>query len=65
MYAEPVMHFRTEEVPYTGLLDCGRKIVAEEGWGVLARAWWLTVLGMVLSLGTPVLLRWGKLGQGW
>jgi hypothetical protein len=28
MYAEPVMHFRTE-VPYTCLLDCGCKIVAE------------------------------------
>jgi hypothetical protein len=31
--AEPVMHFLTEEVPYTSLLNCGRKIVAEEGWG--------------------------------
>jgi hypothetical protein len=50
------MHFRTEEVPYTGLLVCGRKIVAEEGWGVLARAWWLTVIRMVLSL---------ALGQVW
>ncbi|KAF8187001.1 hypothetical protein K438DRAFT_1973184 [Mycena galopus ATCC 62051] len=62
MYAEPVMHFRTDEVPYTGLLDGGRKMVAEEGWGVLARAWWLTVLRMVLPLGILVLLQWGK---GW
>lgn len=52
VYPEPVMEFRTEEAPYTSLLDCGRKMVAEEGWGVLTRAWWLTALGMILSLGT-------------
>ncbi|KAJ6536360.1 hypothetical protein B0H19DRAFT_1183281 [Mycena capillaripes] len=53
--AEPVMHFRpTDESPYTSLLDCARKVIAEEGWGVLARAWWLTAIGMLLPL-APVL----------
>jgi hypothetical protein len=58
VYAERVMHFRTEEAPYTSLLDCGRKMVAEEGWSVLTRAWWLTALGMARWFGTPTLLRW-------
>jgi hypothetical protein len=58
VYAERAMHFRTEEAPYTSLLDCGRKMVAEEGWGVLARAWWLTALRMAQWFGTPALLRW-------
>ncbi|KAJ7092949.1 mitochondrial carrier [Mycena belliarum] len=53
-YAEEVVEFRTEAEPYTGLLDCGRKIVAEEGWGVLTRAWWLTALTVLLTL--PALL---------
>ncbi|KAF7375360.1 hypothetical protein MSAN_00423500 [Mycena sanguinolenta] len=60
--AEPVMEFRPVfnigadvvgeegEEPYTGLLDCARKIVAEEGWGVLARAWWLNAALMALAL---------------
>ncbi|KAK7055824.1 hypothetical protein R3P38DRAFT_3385684 [Favolaschia claudopus] len=30
---------------YTGLVDCLRKVVREEGWGVLARAWWLALGG--------------------
>ncbi|KAJ7231414.1 hypothetical protein B0H12DRAFT_1146655 [Mycena haematopus] len=58
---EPVIEFResgadAEEAPYTGLLDCARKIVAEEGWGVLTRAWWLTALGVLLTLGTPEMI---------
>ncbi|KAF7335721.1 hypothetical protein MVEN_02227600 [Mycena venus] len=56
--AEPVMEFRgtdidSGEAPYTGLLDCTRKIVAEEGWSVLTRAWWLTLAAMVLSVAAP------------
>ncbi|KAF8179396.1 hypothetical protein K438DRAFT_1255589 [Mycena galopus ATCC 62051] len=59
VYAEQVMHFRTEEAPYTSLLDCGRKMAAEEGWGVLARAWWLTAIRMAQWFCAPaVLLRW-------
>ncbi|KAJ7147804.1 hypothetical protein C8R43DRAFT_523902 [Mycena crocata] len=45
VYGEDVMQFRTGEVaPYTSLLDCGRKIVREEGARVLTRAWWITAL---------------------
>ncbi|KAJ7852822.1 hypothetical protein B0H14DRAFT_799430 [Mycena olivaceomarginata] len=55
---EPVMEFRGTgesadfdggKEPYTGLLDCARKIVAEEGWVVLTRAWWLTVVLLLLG----------------
>ncbi|KZO98336.1 hypothetical protein CALVIDRAFT_562253 [Calocera viscosa TUFC12733] len=44
---EDVIHLRTPESggePYEGLRDCWRKIVQEEGWRVLARAWWLTLI---------------------
>ena len=37
---------RTEQEPYTGLIDCGKKIVEEEGWGALYHAWWWTMLGL-------------------
>jgi hypothetical protein len=54
--AEPVMDFRgAEEAPYTSLVDCARKMVDEEGWRVLARAWWLTALGMLLGAGAMVM----------
>lgn len=36
---------RTEREPYVGLLDCAKRIVDEEGWTALYRAWWLTMLG--------------------
>ncbi|KAJ7677069.1 mitochondrial carrier [Mycena polygramma] len=55
---ESVTQFRTEEAPYTSLLDCARKIVAEEGWGVLTRAWWVTVLTMLPLLVAPALALW-------
>ncbi|KAF8173248.1 hypothetical protein K438DRAFT_1940283 [Mycena galopus ATCC 62051] len=59
--AEPVMEFRSTDVeegeaPYTGLLDCARKIVKEEGWGVLTRAWWLTAAVMLLALAMPQMI---------
>ncbi|KAJ7450521.1 hypothetical protein FB451DRAFT_719078 [Mycena latifolia] len=53
---EAVMDFRTQEEPYTGLIDCARKMVHEEGWGVLTRAWWLTALSMLLPLLTPAMV---------
>ncbi|KAJ6468207.1 hypothetical protein C8R45DRAFT_1017919 [Mycena sanguinolenta] len=67
--AEPVMEFRPVltvgadavgeegEEPYTGLFDCARKIVAEEGWGVLARAWWLNVALLALTLSARMIPR--------
>jgi hypothetical protein len=40
---------RNEDDPYLGLVDCGKRIVDEEGWMVLYRAWWLTMLGGILG----------------
>lgn len=45
---EDVVRRRNEEDPYTGLGDCVRRIVTEEGRGTLFRAWWLTLLGQLL-----------------
>jgi len=42
---EDVIGLRSEGDPYLGLVDCGKRIVAEEGYGALYRAWWLTLLG--------------------
>ncbi|KAF7335722.1 hypothetical protein MVEN_02227700 [Mycena venus] len=55
---EPVVAFRHTVVdggvvPYTSLFDCARKIVAEEGWGVFTRGWWLTFIALLLSVLTP------------
>jgi len=43
---ENVISLRTEQEPYTGLIDCAKKIVEEEGCGALYRAWWWTMLGL-------------------
>ncbi|KAF9227393.1 hypothetical protein BS17DRAFT_775408 [Gyrodon lividus] len=42
---EDVIGLRTEREPYTGLVDCAKRIIDEEGWGALYRAWWLTMIG--------------------
>ncbi|KAG2078997.1 hypothetical protein BDR04DRAFT_1124084 [Suillus decipiens] len=42
---EDVIGLRTDREPYVGLIDCGKRIIEEEGWGALYRAWWLTTLG--------------------
>ncbi|KAF8444559.1 hypothetical protein L210DRAFT_3394255 [Boletus edulis BED1] len=42
---EDVIGLRSEREPYIGLVDCGKRIVDEEGWSALYRAWWLTMLG--------------------
>ncbi|KAL4073975.1 mitochondrial carrier [Scleroderma citrinum] len=44
---EDVIGLRTDRALYTGLIDCGKRIIEEEGWGALYRAWWLTMLGCV------------------
>ncbi|KAJ7608166.1 mitochondrial carrier domain-containing protein [Roridomyces roridus] len=57
VYGEPVVELRgVDEAPYTGLVDCAKQIVREEGWRVLFRAWWVTVLGMMLPLLVPLLM---------
>ncbi|KAL0072434.1 hypothetical protein AAF712_000197 [Marasmius tenuissimus] len=42
---EDVIGLRNEEDPYLGLLDCAKRILDEEGWRALYRAWWITLLG--------------------
>ncbi|KAI6134478.1 mitochondrial carrier [Pisolithus croceorrhizus] len=44
---EDVIGLRSDRAPYTGLIDCAKTIVEEEGWTALYRAWWLTMLGCV------------------
>jgi len=49
---EDVICLRTPENGgelYEGMRDCWRKVVAEEGWTVLARAWWLTCIATVAA----------------
>ncbi|KAG9079616.1 hypothetical protein FRC06_007627 [Ceratobasidium sp. 370] len=46
---EDVIALRSEEDPYRGLLDCGKRIVGEEGAGSLFRAWWLTMVAVTLG----------------
>ncbi|KAK7053333.1 hypothetical protein VNI00_003959 [Paramarasmius palmivorus] len=42
---EDVIGLRNEEDPYLGLVDCAKRIIDEEGWQALYRAWWITLLG--------------------
>jgi len=42
---EDVIGLRQENDPYLGLTDCAKRIVDEEGWTTLYRAWWATLLG--------------------
>ncbi|KAJ6589707.1 hypothetical protein B0H19DRAFT_1367922 [Mycena capillaripes] len=56
VYSAELMEFRTDKAPYTGLLDCARKIVDEEGWTVLMRAWWLTGVLIGPLLLPPVIM---------
>ncbi|KAG6832597.1 hypothetical protein H0H92_014433 [Tricholoma furcatifolium] len=46
---EDVIGLRNETDPYLGLVDCGKRIIDEEGWTSLYRAWWITLLGGVGS----------------
>lgn len=48
---EDVIGLRHEKDPYLGLVDCAKKVVDEEGWQALYRAWWLTALS---SLGNAL-----------
>ncbi|KAF9566722.1 hypothetical protein CPC08DRAFT_740510 [Agrocybe pediades] len=42
---EEVIGLRHEGDPYHGLVDCAQRIINEEGWMTLYRAWWITLLG--------------------
>jgi hypothetical protein len=39
------LSLRSEGDPYLGLVDCAKRIITEEGWMTLYRAWWITFLG--------------------
>ncbi|WVQ82656.1 hypothetical protein IAT38_004788 [Cryptococcus sp. DSM 104549] len=42
---EDVIGLRPATDPYEGMVDCGRKIIEEEGWQSLYRGFWVTMLG--------------------
>ncbi|KAH9839531.1 mitochondrial carrier [Rhodofomes roseus] len=42
---EDVIGLRHEKDPYLGFVDCAKRIIEEEGWTALYRAWWITMLG--------------------
>ncbi|KAJ7218011.1 hypothetical protein GGX14DRAFT_599126 [Mycena pura] len=46
---EDVIGLRNEAEPYLGLVDCAKSIINEEGFKALYRAWWVSVLGGVVS----------------
>jgi len=46
---EDVIGLRHEGDPYLGLVDCAKRIIDEEGWMTLYRAWWITLLGGLAS----------------
>ncbi|KAJ6499951.1 hypothetical protein C8R47DRAFT_1109730 [Mycena vitilis] len=46
---EDVIGLRTEAEPYIGLVDCAKTIINEEGFRALFRAWWITLLGGLVS----------------
>jgi len=46
---EDVIGLRDEDQPYLGLADALKKIVDEEGWKTLYRAWYLTLLLALFS----------------
>lgn len=46
---EDVIGLRNEEDPYTGLVDCAKRIANEEGPQTLYRAWWLTMIASVVA----------------
>ncbi|KAH7101864.1 mitochondrial carrier [Auriculariales sp. MPI-PUGE-AT-0066] len=41
---EDVVGLRPEDDPYTGIVDCAKRILDEEGAEVLLRGWWITLL---------------------
>ncbi|KAI0818903.1 hypothetical protein BC629DRAFT_684953 [Irpex lacteus] len=46
---EEVVRLRHGGDPYVGLWDCLNKVIVEEGWTALFRAWWFTALSLYLG----------------
>ncbi|KAF5393436.1 hypothetical protein D9757_000636 [Collybiopsis confluens] len=51
---EDVIGLRSETDPYLGLLDCGKRMIDEEGVFSLYRAWWITLLGVLGSVASAI-----------
>ena len=47
--SEDVIGLRNEFDPYMGFTDAAKRMVDEEGWKVLYRGWWVTLLAGVLG----------------
>lgn len=45
---EDVIGLRNEDDPYTGFVDCAKRIVNEEGYSTLFRAWWLVLIPLTM-----------------
>ncbi|KAK6905836.1 hypothetical protein I203_106670 [Kwoniella mangroviensis CBS 8507] len=46
---EDVIGLRPTTDPYLGMVDCGRKVIEEEGWQSLYRGFWWTMLSNVFG----------------
>ncbi|WWC99816.1 hypothetical protein V866_006724 [Kwoniella sp. B9012] len=46
---EDVIGLRPTTDPYLGMIDCGRKVIEEEGWQSLYRGFWWTMLSNVFG----------------
>ncbi|KAL5485429.1 hypothetical protein ACEPAI_8071 [Sanghuangporus weigelae] len=45
---EDVIGLRNEDDPYLGCIDCEKRLVNEEGYSTLFRAWWLVFIPMMM-----------------
>ncbi|KAL5528628.1 hypothetical protein ACEPAF_7764 [Sanghuangporus sanghuang] len=50
---EDVIGLRNEDDPYLGCIDCAKRIVNEEGYSTLFRAWWLVFIPMTMVAFSP------------
>ncbi|EJD02710.1 uncharacterized protein FOMMEDRAFT_122738 [Fomitiporia mediterranea MF3/22] len=50
---EDVIGLRNEDDPYVGFVDCAKRIVNEEGYTILFRAWWLVLVPLMLLVTSP------------
>ncbi|KAF5384227.1 hypothetical protein D9615_003440 [Tricholomella constricta] len=46
---EDVIGLRDEADPYLSLVDCAKRMVAEEGYGTMFRAWWITFIPLLMA----------------
>ncbi|KAF8065010.1 mitochondrial carrier domain-containing protein [Lyophyllum atratum] len=46
---EDVIGLRDEADPYLSFVDCAKRMVTEEGWGTMFRAWWITFFPLLAA----------------